>query len=96
MTDVQVALAERVGQAEHDFPLLAALARTMALEGYRHADVLTAYEARRALADAAGREGDCDNLCDVMDHIVGFCSPHNNIVFADDPPLTEDTRRNAD
>lgn len=84
MTEVQIALTDRVAQAEHDFPVLAALARTMALEGYRRSDVLAAYEARRALADAAGREADCDNLCDVMDHIVGFCSPHNNIAFADD------------
>jgi hypothetical protein len=52
------------------------LAAGMLRTGRTHDDVLANFEAVRSQLRNADREADEDAVMDVMDFIIGWCSPH--------------------
>lgn len=55
---------------------LRSLALRLFSEGQDRAQVLERFEAARQQLRQAGREADEDAVMDVMDFLVGWCSPH--------------------
>jgi hypothetical protein len=60
-------------------------------KGEDKATVLAAFENARQELRQAGREADEDAVMDVMDFLVGWCSPHMKL----DPEKTAETRLNG-
>jgi hypothetical protein len=55
---------------------LRALAQRLLSEGQQQTALLDRFEAARADLRRAGRDADEDAVLDVMDFLVGWCSPH--------------------
>ena len=55
---------------------LRSLALNLSAEGHSHDAILETFEKARQELRAADREADEDAVMDVMDILVGWCSPH--------------------
>jgi len=58
---------------------LRALVREFSAKGQTQAEILGIFETQRARLLIAGRETDQDAVTDVMDFIIGWCSPHSRL-----------------
>jgi hypothetical protein len=68
---------------------LRALALELSTEGYRKPQIIELFEQRLTLLQAdPTREADADALRDVLDFLVGWCSPHMKLLREEDnvPP----------
>jgi hypothetical protein len=58
------------------FEELRALVKRLQVEGNDHAAILALFEQTRRRLRESSREGDEDVVMEVMDCLVGWCSPH--------------------
>jgi len=59
---------------------LRSLVGELAAEGYDKAAILELFEQQRQRLRLANREADEDAVMDVMDFLVGWCSPHMKLL----------------
>lgn len=67
---------------------LRSLVLELSQEGFDKAAILEFFEQERQQLRAAHRETDEDAVMDVMDFLVGWCSPHMKLL-ADEPEATK-------
>jgi predicted RNase H-like HicB family nuclease len=67
---------ERALRSSEPVNRLRSLAENLFAEGYSNAAILESFEKARQELRSADREADEDAVMDVMDILVGWCSPH--------------------
>ena len=67
---------ERALRSPEPFEELRAIAAALFAEGYTEKAVYDLFEDARAQLRVAGREADEDVVMEIMDCLVGWCSPH--------------------
>jgi hypothetical protein len=84
-TDSDRVRFEEALKSAEPFERLRVLAIAMRDEGRGQGNVLALFEAFRSKHAEDPDETLLDAILDVMDHVSGWCSPHNRI-FASSPP----------
>jgi hypothetical protein len=64
---------------------LRSLVETLASEGHDRDSIVRIFEEAREQLRSEGREADEDAVMDVMDFLVGWCSPHMKFSIGQEP-----------
>jgi hypothetical protein len=80
---------ERALKSQQPVLTLRSLALDLLKQGHDQPTVLAMFEKARQFLREAGREKDEDAVMDVMDFLVGWCSPHMRL-SADSPTPSAD------
>lgn len=70
---------EEALQSSSPVDSLRSLAISLQEEGSEHTSIFELFERNRQTLRAAGREADEDAVLEVMDFLVGWCSPHMSL-----------------
>ena len=63
----------------------------LSAEGFDKATILQIFEAQQQRRRSANRETDADAIMDVMDFLVGWCSPHMKLL-PDEPVIAKSSK----